>query len=236
MNPFSCDFEDCEAAFKRKHHLDLHKLLHVDESPLKCDHEDCDAAFRQGAHLKRHVFFYHTDKGILDRKKEEAAVEKVLQEAGIEFKREHSVLFSCINDADNRYARIDFVVVQNGVVLFIEIDEVQHSYYSVSCEIARMAKVFEALQMEQNSLPVVFIRFNPNAYRVDDMLQRVSKQSRYAKLIEEINAITAEHLPPFSIIYMYYTSRRESTDMIPTIFDDPDYAEAMKRSCTKVIV
>lgn len=236
VRPYVCDFEDCEAAFKRKHHLDLHKLMHLEELPIKCDHENCDAAFRQGAHLKRHIFFYHTEKGVLERKKEEAAVAKVLQQAGIEFKREHSVLFSCINDADNRYARIDFVVIHNGVVWFIEIDEDQHAYYSVSCELARMAKVFEALQMEQNNLPVVFVRFNPNAFRVDDLLQRVSKQTRYAKLIEEINSTTSKDLPPFSIIYMYYTSRKTSVEVVPTIFDDPDYAEVMKRSCTKVIV
>jgi hypothetical protein len=76
--------------------------------------------------------------------------------------------------------------------IIIEIDEHQHSRYSISCENKRMMEIFESL----GNRPVVFIRFNPDRYNNTKGIFTFSKggiikpnkffNDRYNKLVEII--------------------------------------------------
>ena len=45
-------------------------------------------------------------------------------------------------------------------VIIIEVDEEQHKYYDTNCEITRINELFT----DFGDRPIVFIRFNPDAY------------------------------------------------------------------------
>jgi hypothetical protein len=111
----------------------------------------------------------HTTEGIQGRKRAEQRVASLLDGAGLEYKREHTVGFACVTGESGRsYARVDFVLLSGGQVTFLEVDEGQHKFgdFSVSCDMARMGRIVESLAIEGNTLPVLFVRYNPDAYRV----------------------------------------------------------------------
>lgn len=59
--------------------------------------------------------------------------------------------------------RPDFYLeTKHGFVLIIEVDEQEHKQYDAECEVTRMFNIQQALGM-----PVVFIRFNCDAYKPD---------------------------------------------------------------------
>lgn len=234
--PYVCQIDGCDASFRRKHHLNLHNLLHVDSLPIICPHEDCDAAFRQGAHLKAHVHYYHTEKGQQERKLEESAVAKALDEAGLDYTGEHLVQFRCMADVEGRNARVDFVLIQNGVVILLEVDEYQHESYSMVCETSRMVKIHEALILGGNELPVVFLRFNPHAFKVDGKTKKTTKKTRYAKLIDSIKNLNAAKVPPFSTQYLYYNCNTVNNKLRPCVFDDEEYSNHLSSCCADVVV
>ena len=43
--PFICSFQGCYSAFKKLHHLKIHKRIHTGERPFKCDFPDCKILF-----------------------------------------------------------------------------------------------------------------------------------------------------------------------------------------------
>ena len=52
-------------------------------------------------------------------------------------------------------------------VIFLEVDEHQHKTHLISCELRRMMDVHQSLVMEGNTLPIAFLRYNPNSHKVD---------------------------------------------------------------------
>ncbi|KAI9008077.1 hypothetical protein BC832DRAFT_405882 [Gaertneriomyces semiglobifer] len=101
---------------------------------------------------------------------QQARIEDVLKENGLTFKTEHMVDFRCAG-TDGSRAYIDFLVEVNdeegklaGFVL-LEVEEHQHSSYSVSCEVRRMADVHHTLVLEGNTINIAFIRYNPHAFQ-----------------------------------------------------------------------
>ena len=56
--------------------------------------------------------------------------------------------------------------------------------------------------MSGNKLPVVFIRFNPDVFKIDNETQRVSLKTRYETVLDFVK--TYEPTTPFSVKYFYY--------------------------------
>lgn len=196
-----CDYEGCDKTFLQKTNLDRHKMVHDNIRPHICPDENCDAAFTQKGNLKSHIYYHHTEEGQKNRKREETRIAKLLEANGIDFKREHVVSFSCIQST---FARLDFIIIQNGVVEIIEVDENQHSHYGVECDVARMAKTYEVMTLEGNTLPVVIFRYNPHAFTVDGVTTRVLKRDREARLIERLREAFETPRPGLTIQYLYY--------------------------------
>ena len=135
-------------------------------------------------------------------KKKEEAVAKALKEAGIGFQREHVVLMSCADNKENKFIRVDFLIVDHGYVFALEVDETQHEDYIISCESLRPFKIAESLALGGNSMPIVVIRFNPDAFKVGGVITTVTMEDRYTKLIDTIRYWNKKQL--LAVHYMYY--------------------------------
>ena len=104
-------------------------------------------------------------------------------------------------------------------LIFFEVDDHQQNAYPVSCDISRMAKIIESLIFKGNTLPIRFIRYNPNSYTVDNIKQKTNQTQRHHKLIESIK--TTEFNTPFSVHYLFYDMENGK----PSIFNDYEYTD-----------
>ncbi len=81
--------------------------------------------------------------------------------------------------AHNR--RVDFQTTIKGefttYLVVTEIDENQHKYYDPNDEIERINQIFEDLGMK-----MVFIRFNPDGYKIGSVRKRTPMEKRYQAL------------------------------------------------------
>lgn len=220
---FVCDHPGCDFSSRLRQGLDRHQLLHSGELPFACRHEGCDEAFNRSDNLKAHEYQYHTRKGQQERKRQEKRIADLLTSNGIDFKREHHITFTCLADS---FARVDFVIVQEGQIVFLEVDESQHSSYGVVCDVSRMLKIRESLLLGGNTLPVRFIRYNPHAYQVDGKTKRTNKKDREKKLLEVVRSATLK-ISDFSIQYLFY----DVVDSRNVIWDDEAFVSTDLEAC-----
>ena len=75
----------------------------------------------------------------------------------LDFVHNKEIEASCL-----RYRPDFFLETDQGFTLIVEIDEKEHEHYEAECEVTRMFNIQQALGM-----PVVFIRFNCDAYKPD---------------------------------------------------------------------
>ena len=104
--------------------------------------------------------------------------------------------------------RVMHTVASSAAIIIVECDEFQHDDRDTSCEVARMTQINEALALEGNTLPILWIRWNPDVFRVNGEKQKVKKKERAAQLVRFLrNLETSAHtlLPEsVSIVYMFY--------------------------------
>eukprot|EP00873_Tetraselmis_striata_P035339 jgi/Tetstr1/455603/TSEL_042415.t1 len=174
---------------------------HTGEKPYKCAWDGCDVAFVQFANLTYHART-HTPEYWARKKKEEERVRTALAKRGFDFKIEHHVDFSCIDNGT--FCRIDVLLQLNGGVIMLEIDEDQHKFgdYTVGCDMRRMAKVMETLALEGNTLPIYWLRYNPGAYSEDGEKRKRLKALREQMLVKHIESVKFDR--PFWVHYMFY--------------------------------
>ncbi len=215
---FECDL--CDKSFKINGALTTHiKEVHSDERRFVC--KDCDKTFKRNSHYKLHYNYNHTEEGHQIQKKKEHEISKLLDKHGISYKREHQIDFKCIQSGDT-YCRIDFVIIKDGIVIFLEIDEEQHLWYSQACETRRMAQVFQSLMIDDNTLPVVFLRYNPDKFYIDEEEQKLTKIKRHEILIDEINK--CDTITTNTIKYLFYNT----LDNVPEVLNDVEYLSEIK--------
>jgi hypothetical protein len=207
--------------------------------PHACPHEGCGATFVQSGALTNHVRSYHTPGAHARQKRQEQRVARALDAAGIDYKREHRIDFRCIGDADNAYARVDFLLLLFGCVVFLEVDEDQHKfgYGSASCDMKRMSKIIETLRLDGNTMKIVFVRYNPNKYRVDSRSTkgRLAKKEReqvLLSLLQDRNHGIFTSASDILIQYMYF----DTVDGQAEVTRDPQYNPVMRECCLPVIV
>jgi hypothetical protein len=234
--PYRCDFPGCDSAYAQSGNLASHKLTHFGLRPFHCDHPGCDDKFTQRSHLAKHKASAHTAEGQARRKLQEQRIVRLFTDAGIDFTREHKIDFTCMDGGARSYARIDFVMIRNGHIILKEVDEGQHKfgYGAVSCDMKRMTKTIESLAMEGNTLPVIFIRYNPHAYTVDGVHVSMLKKKREAVLLDLISN-PKSHIytgGPLAIQYMYY----DTTDGVADVTKDPEYNTLIAECCLPPIV
>jgi hypothetical protein len=85
------------------------------------------------------------------------------------------------------YLRPDFLIKQNNLNLIIECDEKQHKNYDNESEILRMKKIINYLENK-----TIFIRFNPDDYRINKKRVRININKKLNILLILINKIFDE--------------------------------------------
>ncbi|CAM9871668.1 unnamed protein product [Heterosigma akashiwo] len=237
---YTCEFENCTYRTKQKtalkrHLADIHDIGTIWHT---CPDNICSYKAKRKDSITRHYNCTHTPRAAQIHKRKEHEIELLLLEHGINHKREHSITYNCINDiTDNHYSRIDFIIDHcdtNGKtgIIMLEVDEFQHTYsnYSVSCDISRMTQIHESIMLEGNTLPIVFIRFNPDSYKVNNITVKETKQMKQAKLIETITNIEFGPDGTLSVIYINY----DVTNDTLSIFNDIEFDINFKQICTYI--
>ena len=90
-----------------------------------------------------------------------------------------------------------------------------------------MSKIIESLALEGNTLPVVFLRYNPNQFLVDGETCQTTKKDREAamvKLLQDGNADIWNLGRPLSIMYLYYDQELGE----PCVISNDDYDEVIR--------
>lgn len=219
----ACDL--CELKFFSGKDLKRHKNdVHFKIEYYKCD--KCPMSFKRKERLTNHITYHHTEKGVQIQKKKEHEISKLLDLHKIDYKREHNINFKCINN-DDTYCRIDFIIIKNGVVIFLEVDEQQHLWYPLLCETRRMAQVYQTLMMEDNTLPVVFLRYNPDTFYVDGKKSKIHKKERHKILLKEID--NCSKYTQNAIKYLFYDTQQGDL----TILNDAEYLQEIKSLVVK---
>jgi hypothetical protein len=137
---------------------------------------------------------------------------------GIVFQREIRIDYNCISSGGKTNARLDMVAELLDKRVILEIDEYQHKRVSgsIACDLARLTNVMAAVACDNNSRPTLWIRFNPNAFKVDGTTKRVPRHVRYAALLAAMRLPVSR---PTTILYMYYDTQQGE----PVITSDPDF-------------
>jgi hypothetical protein len=111
--------------------------------------------------------------------------------------------------------RPDFVYHCGDHIVIIEVDEDQHKSYS-NCGSTREEKLagenrrmFEIFQIFQG-LPVVFLRYNPDGFRVNQKTMKVSDRIRHRILVQWIKKCLREFQPGLLVKYLYYDDFNET--------------------------
>jgi len=130
----------------------------------------------------------------------EMEVVKYLEER-YTFVHNKSVGFSC-----GSY-RPDIKIDAGTHLVIVEVDEDQHKQYDENCEIARMFNIAQA-----EGLPCVFLRYNPDTYKINGITKRVYSETRLKKLCETID----EHIEKIpetivTVYRLYYDSHSQDT-------------------------
>jgi hypothetical protein len=70
---------------------------------------------------------------------------------------------------------------------------------------------------DNNTLPVVFLRYNPDKFYVDEKEQTLKKAERHVILIDEINK--CDTITTNTIKYLFYNT----LDDVPEVLNDVEY-------------
>ena len=231
---FFCDM--CDYSCITSGNLTQHKRHHNGERPYCCQVDNCSYKATRLDTLKRHKKSKHSEKGIQRQKKEEHKIEKILTENKILFEREVTVNFTCVlgNQIEQKSSRIDYVihVPERKLTFLLEIDENQHKQNMISCETRRMVDTYTSL-LATNTLNnhTVWLRYNPNAFKFNELRQKLTKTTREQELLKVIKTFVPSQT--MEILYMFYDSRLPANANlnIPTIFDDIDFPFLLKQNC-----
>jgi hypothetical protein len=197
-------------------------MIHNNDRPYVCTAEHCEARFISGSKLKEHIERNHSERAHQRKKKREEQLYKFLTSAGYSPDRETIVPFC--GQGSKKLARLDFTIYKTDRVVAVECDEREHDRESVLCEVTRMLDV-AAQHRLTSDLPLHFIRFNPDGYKVDGRAQKPRMAERHKELVL---AIEEPLSTPLAISYICYSSTAGVANVTKSDEFPPDLREACK--------
>lgn len=160
--------------------------------------------------------------GSKPRKVEEEKVANALKLSEVIFQREQYITYKCMNDIDKKNANLDFVIELKLYRVILEVDEHQHKHYQPSCELSRMMFILEATQ--ENKRPLLFIRYNPHAFKQNGVTKRVPTKKRFEVLL---NIIRESTFDTFALVYLFYDC---DDQWIPQVCKSESYPSMLKEN------
>ena len=146
---------------------------------------------------------YCKPNSTIRQKTDEMIVVNYLKENAVDFIHNKSVGYVCGN------YRPDVKIDAGTHVVIIEIDEDQHKQYDEICENTRMLNIHQAI-----GLRCVFLRYNPNVFRVNNKVKIVQKQKRLKILLENIKKYM-EQIPEDEItVYRLFYNTKSVEDFV----------------------
>lgn len=239
VKPFVC--LKCGDGFTQKVALSYHERVHVGERPYTCT--ECDTSYTCASTLKAHVRRWHTYEGQARQKKHEQRFCRALIAAGYTevslgdasphpgtFVREKVIDFKCAEVWKKRsHARLDFVICpknSHGVLVFAEVDEGQHCYgfdngVGYSCDARRMRAVMSSIMLSEgdDNNQIIWLRYNPNAYKIGGILCKKRVKDKEAEIIEWLDSPNLKS-NNMKIVYAFYD---EDSNRNLRVVSDPEY-------------
>ena len=137
-----------------------------------------------------------------DTKSKELELHRALTDAGVVFEYQVHIPFAqCGLASETKRAFLDFVVSKPWGAVVIECDEEAHRAYDPSCDPRRDFDVAAAVTLGSGH-KLRFVRYNPDAFKVDGVTCRVSKPERVRRLLEVLGRPEpAAHLERLFLFY-----------------------------------
>ena len=127
----------------------------------------------------------------------------------LDAKKYKYTLYDKIIDSKCGLSRPDFLFDCITYCVILEVDENQHIKYNnqqtgtnYDCETVRMFNIFQTIGMK-----TIFIRYNPDDYKVNGIKQNITKNKRHGMLLKCLNTMmkqNPEKLDHLSVAYIYY--------------------------------
>lgn len=138
----------------------------------------------------------------------------------LDTKKYKYTIYDKIIDSKCGLERPDFLFDCDAYFVVLEVDEGQHMRYdktlknvkdnvTYDCEMVRMFNIFQTIGMK-----TIFIRYNPDDYKVKGVKQSITKIKRHNILLKQLNNMTklnAEKLDYLSVMYLFYDEFNEKT-------------------------
>ena len=231
----------CQSAFNRREHLKMHvDRVHLNKREIVCQEIDCGARFYLPSQYANHFRSIHAAaaaaEGAQNRKIFKNRIYHILCAEGL-MRLHNQTSFSRADD-DNvsttttNQQQVDFEVYTDRCLFLIEVDEYQHRDRSLQSEQSRMMHIIAALTCKpssSSSLPLVWVRYNPNGFRVNGISHKVSRQNREMQLIHTLRTFVPTR--PTTILYFYYdcVTMGDGSRMVPSILLNQDYNEILAK-------
>ena len=133
----------------------------------------------------------------------------------LDAKKYKYTIYDKIIDSKCGLERPDFLLDCITYCIVLEVDENQHTKYNnqqtgtnYDCETTRMFNIYQTIGMK-----TIFIRYNPDDYKVDGVKQNITKIKRHGILLKYLNTMmlqNPENLDHLSVTYLFYNDFDEN--------------------------
>jgi hypothetical protein len=217
----------------------------------------CDKRFPTKATMDKHIYRFHTtegqDKYVLGS---EDKLAHFLDRQDVKYDRDWSnridySLCSSVLQTTDISVRPDFRLTEisgdakNPLLVIVCNNEYQHRRYA--CDLKRTWQIFHALRANQEyqSIPIIFIQFNPHPYKVNGVQYEPKLLIRHNKLLEVYRSLSTTYtnldpVHPYQIFMYYDMVHRHGEDILSmfhfALGDNKTNADHMKPYVLNTIV